>query len=126
MIDRILRILFVRRPPSPNASDEQLLNYALDLAQEWGPEWMKPAQNRLKKAYPRMSTVELNRLNDMAKEAMDKGHGLVYSMAESKGRKNVDKAEWRKEYTVLYPWVDEKNLKHLFSTGMYYAMKDLG
>ena len=87
---------------------------------------MKPTQERLKRAYPRMPDDELNRLDSTARAAMDAGHGLVYSMAEEQGRKNVDKARWRAEYTAQYLWVDEKNLRHLFSTGMYYAMKDQG
>jgi hypothetical protein len=51
------------------------------------------------------------------------GHELVYSMAEEHGR-NVNESTWRKSYIARYPWVDEKNLRHLFSTGMYYAWKD--
>lgn len=124
MIDRILRALFVRRAPAQPASEEQLMNYALDLAQEWGPQWMKPIQERLRNVYPTMSEAELNHLDAIARAAMDAGHG--YSMAEKHGRKNVDRAQWQSEYAAHYSWVDEKNLNHLYSTGMYYAMKDLG
>lgn len=126
MIEWLLRLLFVRRAPSARSAEPVLLNYALALAQEWGPQWMKPTQERLKRAYPQMAEAELNRLDSIARAAMDAGHGLVYSMAEKQGRKNIDNDQWRKQYTASYPWVDEKNLKHLFSTGMYYAMKDLG
>ena len=54
---------------------------------------------------------------------MKAGHDLVYSMAENSG-KDVNEPEWRQIYLKQYKWVDNKNLKHLFSTGMYYAWKD--
>jgi hypothetical protein len=126
MMNRILRGLFVRRAPVQSVSKEHLMNYALDLAQEWGPQWMKPIQERLKTAYPTMSEAELNHLDALARAAMNAGHGLVYSMAEKHGRANVDRTQWQSEYRAQYPWVDDKNLSHLFSTGMYYAVKDLG
>lgn len=54
---------------------------------------------------------------------MKYGHDLVYSMVEQEG-KNINLSVWREAFTSRYPWVDEKNLKHLFSTGKYYAWKD--
>jgi hypothetical protein len=99
------------------------MNYALDLAQEWGEEWLKPIQGRLQKAYPHMSQAELDRLNSVAQDAMKYGHDLVYSMAEKDG-KDINQSAWRETFASRYSWVDEKNLKHLFSTGKYYAWKD--
>lgn len=99
------------------------MNYALDLAQEWGEEWLKPTQERLQKAYPNLSQTELDRLNSIAQDAMKFGHDLVYSMAEKEG-KNISEGTWHEAYTARYPWVDKKNLRHLFSTGKYYAWKD--
>ena len=126
MIERLLRTLFVRGAPAANSSEQELKNYALELAQEWGPQWMKPTQKRLRTAYPAMSQSELDRLDAIARAAMVAGHELVYSMAEKSGRKNVDRVQWQTQFTTEYPWVNRKNLNHLFSTGMYYAMKDLG
>ena len=65
----------------------------------------------------------MDKYNAIAQDAMQFGHDLVYSMVEQQG-KNIDKAQWKKEYLSRYPWVDDKNLKHLFSTGNYYAWKD--
>jgi hypothetical protein len=44
-------------------------------------------------------------------------------MAEKSG-KDVSETEWKQTYLTQYPWVDKKNLAHLFSTGKYYAWKD--
>jgi hypothetical protein len=125
MFNAILRIMFGRRAPEPApGNDEVLLNYSLDLAQEWGESWLKPIQTRLGKAYPKMEQTELDRLNAAAQAAMKFGHDLVYLLSEKQGRENVSEQEWRKEVSSRYPWIDEKNLRHLFSTGQYYAWKE--
>ena len=124
MLNRMLRALSVRRAPSQSScGEEALLNYALDLAQEWGNEWLKPTQERLRQSYPQMSQSELDRLDSMARAAMNYGHELVHSMAAKEGA-NVNQSAWCECVLSRYPWVDERNLKHLYSTGMYYAWKD--
>ena len=124
MIDALLRLLMLRRKPALQAGDENaLLNYSLELAQEWGTFWMKPIQSRLRKAYPSLSEAELDRLDGIARSAMDAGYGLVYSMAEI-GRKRLRREDWIAAYHPQFPWVDDRNLRQLFSTGLYYAMKD--
>ena len=124
MIDLILTFLTRRRKPSLKKDGETgLQNYALELAQEWGENWLQPIQGRLSKAYPHLTQQELDHYNSIAQAAMKAGHDLVYSMAENSG-KDVNEPGWRQDYLKQYPWVDKKNLKHLFSTGMYYAWKD--
>lgn len=126
MLSSVLRALFGRRPPPLNAGGETaLLNYSLELAQEWGDQWLKPIQDRLRKAYPSLSQSELDRFNSEAQAAMNYGHQLVYSMVEKNGR-DISESLWRETYLARYSWVDEKNLRHLFSTGQYYAWKDFG
>jgi hypothetical protein len=124
MINKVLTLLFRRRKPNIEKQGvEALMNYALDIAQEWGDDWLQPIQARLSKAYPTFTKDELDKYDAIAQEAMKFGHDLVYSMAEQQG-KNIDEEQWKKEYLSRYPWVDKSNLKHLFSTGRYYAWKD--
>ena len=119
-----LKLLFFRHKPNREIRDEEaIMNYALDLAQEWGDNWLKPIQGRLAKAFPNISQDELDNYNAIAQDAMQFGHDLVYSMAEKHGN-NLDETQWKKEYLSHYPWVNDKNLNHLFSTGNYYAWKD--
>jgi hypothetical protein len=123
VLNRILPALFGRRaPPLNSGNDEALFNYALELAQEWGKEWLQPIQKRLQKVYPSLSQADLDRLNTVAQEAMKFGHDLVFTMLQE-ASEDVDESAWRKTYSARFPWVDEKNLKHLFSTGNYYARK---
>lgn len=122
MIRKILRVLLGLKKPT--STDEiALRNYSLALAQEWGEYWLKPIQERLSKAYPHLTHEQLESYNSISQAAMKHGHDLVYSMAEQKG-KGLNFLQWRAAYASDYPWVDEKNLKHLFSTGSYYAWKD--
>jgi hypothetical protein len=124
MIHKLLTLLFRRRKPNiEKQGEEALLNYALDLAQEWGDEWLEPIQERLSMAYPNFTREELDKYNAIAQDAMKYGHDLVYSMAEKQG-KDIEESKWKETYLSRYPWVDSKNLKHLFSTGRYYAWKD--
>jgi len=99
------------------------MNYALNLAQEWGDNWLQPIQDRLNKAYPNLTQDELNNYNAIAQEAMKFGYNLVYSMVEQQGI-HIDDVQWKIEYSSRFPWVDKQNLSHLFSTGKYYAWKD--
>lgn len=120
----MLRKLLLRRKPKPVPGDDTpLLNYALELAQEWGEYWLQPIQGRLGGDYPELSAEDLDRYDALARDAMKAGHDLVYALAEAQSGK-VDQTQWRARYLERYPWVDERNLKHLFSTGMYYAQKD--
>jgi hypothetical protein len=120
----ILRKLFVRRKPKMATGNETLmLNYALELAQEWGEFWLKPIQGRLSKAYPQLTAAELDHYNSIAQQAMKYGHDLTYSMAKSL-TDDAGKATWRATYLAKFPWVDARNIGHLIGTGMYYAMKD--
>ena len=113
-----------RQAPMPdNTSEDFLLNDALDLAQAWGEDWHKPTQARMQKAHPNLSLPELDRLDEIARAAMRHGHSLVYSMAESNDG-NVNESEWRKGVLERHPWIDQRNLDRLFSTGRYYAWKD--
>jgi len=115
----------MRRKPSLKNNDENsLLNYTLELAQEWGDDWLKPIQERLGKAYPSFTQEQLENYNTIAQAAMKLGHDLVYNMAEKQGREKINQEQWEASYLSRFPWVDKKNLSHLFSTGMYYAMKD--
>jgi hypothetical protein len=120
MFDRVLRAFFVRRRPPANASEDVLRNYSLALAQEWGKEWLSPIQDRLRAACPSMSAEQRDRLNAIAKEAMDVAHDLVRSTRE----RGVGEAEWRRIYAARFPWVDDRNLKHLYASGRYYAWKE--
>jgi len=125
IINSILTLLFRRRKPSlKKGGEDAILNYALELAQEWGEDWLMPIQERLGKAYPSFTRQELDRYNTIAQEAMFFGHNLVYKAKEDGN--DITKSEWQTVFLSRYPWVDKRNLSHLYSTGSYYTWKDFG
>lgn len=92
---------------------------------EFGFNWLQPVQSRLAKLYPELSETELENYNLQCKTAMTRGHEQVYALAEQSG-KDASFDIFAANYSTSYPWVNDKNLKHIFSQGMYYAWKDIG
>jgi hypothetical protein len=106
-------------------SREALLNEGLDLAMEWGKNWLKPIQERLAVRHPELSQDELNEINAICQSTMKFGHDYVYNLALKTG-KDTKKSDLELAMQSRYPWVNAKNISHLFSQGMYYAWKDTG
>lgn len=121
-------LIFLTRRRKPNIErdgEAALLNYALHLAQEWGNDWMKPIQQRLGKAFPNLSDSELDRLNNLAQNAMRHSYNVAYDLYEKTEGGDIRK-EWKMACVSKFAWIDDKNLKHLLATGRHYAMRDLG
>ena len=114
-----------RKPSIERDGEEALLNYALHLAQEWGNDWMQPIQQRLGKSFPNLSESDLDRLNNLAQNAMRYCYNLAYDLYE-KTEGGDFRNEWRVTCLSEFAWIDDKNLNDLLSTGRFYAMKDLG
>ena len=101
--------------------DPVVLNYGLHLAMQWGEDWLKPIQSRLGTAYPALSSTELDEINALCQEAMRHGHAAVLPLANMSDAERI--ATWRADVLGRYAWVDENNLSHMYSQGMYYSMK---
>jgi hypothetical protein len=108
-------------------ADPLLLNEGLKLAMAWGPDWLKPIQGRMHALHPHLTQAQLSALNTECQAAMKLGHAGVGQLLGESGSGRVDSAVIRAGLAVLvranHPWVDEDNLGHLFSQGMYYAAK---
>ncbi len=110
---------------SKSGPDNEILNFGLELAMEWGENWLKPIQERLHAKYPGLSSEERDRLDVICREAMKFAYETVYRMAEASG-KATSRTDFASVLGQRYPWIDRKNAEHLFSKGMYYAWKDFG
>ena len=107
------------------APKEEILNYGLMLAMEWGTDWFKPIQERLSAKYHFLNNTELDQFNESCQASMRFGHKIVYEMAEKDGAKtNIE--EFKTIFIEQHPWATDQNISHLFSQGMYYAWKDIG
>ncbi len=107
------------------ADDPEILNVGVDLAMEWGPNWLADIQPRLVERHPELGAEALDAYDAACRAAMRWGHAQVPVHWQAAGG---DQAEASRRFDeavrARYPWISEKNLSHLFSQGCYYAWKD--
>jgi hypothetical protein len=105
--------------------DPKILNAGLDLAMEWGPDFMQPIQPRLAKLYPRLSAEELDAYEAACRPAMAWGHTTVASFWHAAGGKErAAQHAYELAARGRYPWISTKNLTRLYAQGRYYAWHD--
>ena len=114
-----------RRRKAASFPDEEILNYGLKLAMEFGKNWLQPIQTRLSKKHPELTMEQLDAYNDICQKAMKCGHDCVYSMESGLTDKQMLE-RLDAHLSVDFGWVSRKNRSKLFSQGMYYRWKDLG
>ena len=103
---------------------EEILNVGLDLAMEFGEDWLQPIQTRLTILFPALSRDELDAYNELCRKAMFFGHDqVVRSIQEGPSDQAGQFQNFRAAVLAEYPWVADGNLRRLFSQGYYYAMK---
>ena len=84
---------------------------------EWGADWLKPTQPRLKVLFPALSENQLNDYDAAARAAMTFGHEYVYD------RPDCEYEQCAIAVRARFPWVSDENLSRVYSQGMYYARK---
>lgn len=105
--------------------DEHILNVGLDLAMEFGANWLTPIQARLAKKFPSLSAAELDGYEHACREAMTFGHAQVPILwRRAGGDEPTARRLFDEVLLCAHPWITPKNLSHLFSQGCYYAWKD--
>jgi ElaB/YqjD/DUF883 family membrane-anchored ribosome-binding protein len=97
--------------------DPKIANQALHFAMEWGEQFMKPTQPRLKKLHPRLTKKQLDAYDALARDAMSAANNYVYDHPD------CDIAQCEAAVHENYDWVDGENLTRMYSQGMYYAHK---
>ena len=103
----------------------EILNLSLNLALEWGENWLAPIQERLIKEIPTLTLNETNDLNLLAKTVRQDINSFIYKTLDAKGVETEQLKEILSEYVKeKYSWIDQENFSRLFSQGCYYAWKD--
>lgn len=115
----ISRLRQLRRP---RASPDALLNEGLELAMDWGSEWLSPINSRLLKLHPYLSAGELEELNSTCQGATQLARETIHrALKDSATTPSV--AVLSPAIHRRYPWVDQRNLERLLRHGVYYAAK---
>jgi hypothetical protein len=105
--------------------DAQTLNVGLDMAMEFGQNWLRPIQERLHARFPKLSETDLDAYNEQCQAAMKFGHlELRECWRAASSQKDAAFQLFRQRVLAAHPWVSAANLDHLFSQGCYYAWKD--
>jgi hypothetical protein len=106
--------------------DPTILNEGLELAMEFGPNWLKPIQSRLAARHPELSTAELDAYEAACRAAMNFGHRQAYDLLAAGDEATASTVQNRFERVMQqhHPWISPRTLTHLYSQGRYYAWKD--
>ena len=106
-----------------------ILNIGLDFAMEFGKNWLQPIQSRLHNKINYLSDEDLNKYNTICKNVLDEGVKLLYKLCDDIDPKFPVKNDdlfnqWKVIIHEKYPWINLKNLNHLYSQANYYSWKD--
>ena len=66
----------------------ETLNVSLNLALEWGENWLDPIQERLIKEIPTLTLNEANDLNSLAKTVREDINSFIYKSLNAKKSRN--------------------------------------
>lgn len=105
--------------------DALALNAGIEMAMEFGQNWLRPIHERMSARYPLLSESELDGCDKRCREAMKFGHLVLRECwRAASSEKTAAFRLFRQRVLAVYPWVSPANLEHLFSQGCYYAWKD--
>jgi hypothetical protein len=97
----------------------------MELAMEFGKNWLQPIQNRLGRKHRALSRADLDEYERICREALNYGVEQVKVQMRAAARKEEEAARLFGEVmTNRYPWIAPKTQSRLFSQGCYYAWKD--
>ncbi|MCQ6959774.1 hypothetical protein [Mucilaginibacter aquariorum] len=118
--------LFVKKHPT----DEEILNKGFSMAMEFGKNFLKPINERLKLKFDFLSDSEVEYYNTTCTEAMKVGHAFIIDSLASKAERNETvngiafKRQFENDFTEKFNWVTQSNINCIYSQGLYFAWKE--
>lgn len=110
--------------------DEIIFNKGVQLASEFGENWLNPIQDQLMLEFAFLSRDHVDFYNKICIKARDEAYKFVFNqMSDLAGRKEtISKTQsfalFEIHMQLKYPMLNEENLKKLYSQGCYYCWKD--
>lgn len=110
-------------------NDPEILNKALSLALEFGPDWLKPVQERLSIFFPKLNKTELDQCETTSRKAREDSLKFFNQQlkkikpASVSDQQQLLAIQTKSDISEKYPWINEENLNHLVSQAFYYSMK---
>lgn len=97
----------------------EMMNHALALATEWGENFRKPINERMRLKYPDLTDEEIDRLKNIADEA----ESCILSLADDELAGKITESDIVPMAQAKHPWVDEQQLNRIQNIGLYWARK---
>jgi hypothetical protein len=97
----------------------EMMNHALALATEWGENFRKPIEERMRLKYPDLTDDQMDRLKRIADEA----ESCILSLADDELAGQIKESDIIPMAQSKHPWVDEQQLNRIKNVGMYWARK---
>ena len=97
--------------------NEEVFNAALEMSLEWGENFHKPIQERLRQRFPAVSQDEADELNKVCRELTS----YAFDQVELAYLKKIPDREVGANIRARYPLVNADSMARLWSQGQYYA-----
>lgn len=101
------------------AFSAEILNAALAMSLEWGENWLKNINERIRAAYPQLTSEDAEILNRWCAEVRSFAYKVIEVEYHTPPEKLIEPA--MPQIKSRYPQLNQENLNHLYSQGMYYA-----
>jgi hypothetical protein len=98
-------------------SDDELLDLAIEVSLEWGPQMSRPVIDRIVERAPEVSRERAAELEARAREITSDG----FALAERAYHGEMSYDEGRAELGKRYPRIASTVLDHIWYQGGYYA-----
>ena len=101
--------------------DEFDLNIIYDASLEFGENWRRPITELTRERLPNIDESLLLEMSNYIEEVREDIEQLVYDNYADIIAKKISEKEVKDKILGSYPWMNNENVNHGFSQGMYYA-----
>lgn len=119
MVSEIVTLAAATNGESYLGFSAEVLNAALELTTEWGENYGKPIDDRIRTKYPQLKSDEIVALTKISREA----EYFIYSLAERELAGEISEADIPQLAIIEFPWLNPQNTSRLTGIGMFYARK---
>ncbi|HRG89063.1 MAG TPA: hypothetical protein PLW44_08605 [Chitinophagales bacterium] len=119
---KFLSLLFGKQP-----TEAEILNAGLQLAMEFGENWLKPIQQRLFRRYNFLTKEELDKYNLICKTALEDGVRFIHNTLTNIDARQqyITENELRLELATFmrkkYGWINNQGIDRVFNQSSYHA-----
>ena len=103
----------------------EILNNGLNLSMEFGENWLTDIDDRVGKNHPKLTKSELRSCDKLCRKVNKTAHDFIRKNPIKNGEKIdfIDFSKFEDFMKIKYEWIDNTNLKKLYSQSCYYALK---